>query len=385
MSQPSNLAAALPTPRMIVEHLDRSVVGQGRAKRTLAVAVANHYVRLFDALDRESATPTITDSSLRHVVIEKSNVLLIGPSGSGKTHVARALAGCLGVPFAVADATTLTEAGYVGEDVESILHKLLLAADMDVQAAQRGIVYIDEIDKLGGGRVHGAKDMRLGVQHALLKMIEGTVANVPPSGGYKVVGEACIPFDTSNVLFLCGGAFVGLEEIISRRLGLGSSFGFDPATPARSDEASSPLHHVLPEDVEKFGLIPELLGRLPVITTLDDLGVEDLARILREPTNSILAQYRKLLKYRHASLEFTEGATREIARLAHERGTGARGLRAIIERILEPVLFDPEPWVDYRVTVESVRSGAVEVFRLSDLLDEEPAPLRRHMAGRRRG
>lgn len=387
MTQPRSLAAALPTPRMIVEHLDRSVVGQDRGKRALAVAVANHYVRLYDVLDRESATPTVVDPDLRSVVIEKSNVLLIGPSGSGKTHLARALAECLDVPFAVADATTLTEAGYVGEDVESILQKLLVAAGMDVQAAQRGIVYIDEIDKLGGGRVHGAKDLRLGVQHALLKMIEGTVANVPPSGSHKQLAcEPCIPFDTTNVLFLCGGAFVGLEEIVARRLGR-RAFGFDQAGSVVGDEAANPLRHVLPEDVEGFGLIPELIGRLPVIATLDALGVDDLVRILREPRNSLIGQYQKLLKYRQADLRFTEGAIQAIAETAHERRTGARGLRAIVERVLEPVLYDPELWVSYRVTEESVRGGDVEVIRFSDLLDlidDEAPPLRRHMARKAR-
>ena len=274
--------------------------------------------------------------------------------------MAKALAEYLGVPFAIADATTLTEAGYVGEDVETILHKLLVAANMDVGTAQGGIIYLDEIDKLGGGRVHGTKDMRLGVQHALLKMIEWTVAKVPPSGGYKMVGETCIPFDTSNVLFICGGAFVGLEEIISRRQGRGASFGFDRADSALHDKATKPLHHVLPEDVEGFGLIPELLGRLSVIATLDDLGVDDLVRILQEPKNSLLGQYRKLLKYRNANLSFTDGAMREIARVAHERGTGARGLRAIVERVVEPILFDPKPWATYRITEATVRGGEPE-------------------------
>jgi ATP-dependent Clp protease ATP-binding subunit ClpX len=370
-----------PTPKEIVARLDRSVIGQERAKRTLAVAVSNHFSRLIDASDRDSADPIVADAALRHVTIEKSNVLLIGPSGSGKTHMAKALAGCVGVPFAVADATTLTEAGYVGDDVETVLHKLLMAAGGNVAEARQGIVFIDEIDKLGGGRVHGTKDMRLGVQHALLRMIEGTVANVPPSGGYKVVGETCIPFDTFNVLFICGGAFVGLEEIVARRLGRGASFGFDLACSSRPDEPSHPLHHVLPEDVEEFGLIPELLGRLPILATLDDLGVEDLARILREPTNSLLAQYRKLLKYRHADLELTDGAIREIAKMAHERGTGARGLRAVVEHVLEPVLFDPRPWTTARITEATVRGGEVEYapFGLPGA-----APLRSRLARRAR-
>ena len=221
-----------------MEHLDRSVVGQGRAKRTLAIAVSNHFVRLLDALDRGSPAPIVTDAGLKDVAIEKSNVLLIGPSGSGKTHLARALAESLGVPFAIADATSLTEAGYVGEDVESVLHKLLLAASWDVQAAQRGVVYIDEIDKIRSGG-SGGKDMRLGVQHALLKMIEGTVCNVPPNGGYKNPMEPGIPFDTTNVLFICGGAFGGLEEIIARRMGRGA-FGFDRPAAVLSDESGEP-------------------------------------------------------------------------------------------------------------------------------------------------
>jgi len=367
-----------PTPREIVAELDRSVVGQERAKRTLAVAVSNHFVRLLDAADRASADPIITAAALRHVAIEKSNVLLIGPSGSGKTHLAKALAECLGAPFAVADATTLTEAGYVGEDVETVLHKLFMAAGGNLADAQQGIIYLDEVDKLGGGRVHGTKDLRRGVQHALLKMIEGTVASVPPSGGYKTVGETCIPFDTSQVLFICGGAFVGLEEIVARRLGRGATFGFDQPSSACQEDSANPLHHVLPEDVEEFGLIPELIGRLPIIATLDDLGVEDLVRILREPKNSLLAQYRKLLKYRHADLEFTDGAIREIAKMAYERGIGVRGLRAVVERVLEPVLFDPKP-VTYTITEATVRGAEPEHHPFGP---SPAAPLRHRLARR---
>jgi ATP-dependent Clp protease ATP-binding subunit ClpX len=364
--------ASIPTPKQIVEHLDRMVVGQDRAKKKLAVAVSNHYLRLLDALERDSPNPIIADAALREVAIEKSNILLIGPSGSGKTLIAKALAQYLSVPFAIADATTLTEAGYVGEDVESILHRLLVASNGDVEQAQRGIVYIDEIDKLGGGRIHGTKDMRLGVQHALLKMIEGTVCNVPPSGGYKLVGETCIPIDTTNILFICGGAFTGLDEIVSRRLGRGG-FGFDRTA---QEEPEKPLHHVLPEDLEGFGLIPELIGRLPVVVTLDDLGVEDLVRILQEPKNSLLSQYRKLLAYHQADLEFAPGAINEIACIAHARGTGARGLRSVIERVLEPVLYEPRPWLTCRITEATVRGGPPEysLFRA--------APLRHRLARR---
>lgn len=386
-SRPERLAT-IPSPRDIVAHLDHSVVGQGRAKRTLAIAVSNHFKRLLDHADRGAADPVVSDPCLREVQIEKSNVLLIGPSGSGKTHLARSLAEYLSVPFVVVDATTLSEAGYVGEDVESVLQKLLLAANWDVQAAQRGIVFIDEVDKLRGGQSHGTKDMRLGVQQAILKMIEGKVCSVPPGGGNRHPMEACIPFDTMNVLFICGGAFGGLEEVIGRRLGR-DAFGFGPPGRDRRDEGVSPLAHVLPEDLERFGLIPELLGRLPVVATLDDLGVEDLVRILQEPKDSLIGQYRKLLAYHHAVLEFTDEAAREVARIAHGRGTGARGLRAVIEGVLEPVLLDPQPWTTYFIDEGAVRGGAIEKLHFFDLSVVAPvkpaspaAPLR-HRLGRR--
>jgi ATP-dependent Clp protease ATP-binding subunit ClpX len=259
---------------------------------------------------------------------------------------------------------------------------------MDVQRAQAGIVFLDEVDKLRGGQSFGAKDMRLGAQHALLKLIEGSVVGVPPSGGYKQVGETCIPFDTTNVLFVCGGAFGGLGEIIERRMGRGASFGFDRPNPARLVEETHPLRHVLPEDLERYGLIPELLGRLPVIATLNDLGVEDLVRILREPKDSLVGQYKKLLAYHQAELEFTDGALLGVAGVAFERKTGARGLRAVVEAVLEPVLFDPEPWVTYRVTEESVRGGPIEKLDFAGLpaaLVEpaSPAAPLRHRVGRR--
>ena len=379
--------ATIPSPRDIVAHLDRSVIGQGRAKRTLAIAVSNHFKRLLDHGDRGAADPVVADPGLRDVAIEKSNVLLIGPSGSGKTHLARSLAEYLSVPFAVADATTLTEAGFVGDDVETVLHKLLLAAGMDVQKAQGGIVFLDEVDKLRSQQSFG-KDLRLGAQHSLLKLIEGSVVGVPPGGGYKQVGETCIPFDTTNVLFVCGGAFGGLGEVIERRLGRGASFGFDRPTAAHLGEEAHPLRYVLPEDLERFGLIPELLGRLPVIATLDDLDVDDLVRILQEPKNSILGQYRKLLAYHQAELEFTDEALREIARIAFERGTGARGLRAVVEAVLEPVLFDPELWVTYRVTEAWVRGGPIErsdVFGMPAVPvgPANPSAPLRHRMGRR--
>ncbi len=377
----------IPSPRQIVEHMDRSVVGQDRAKKTLAIAVSNHFVRLLDALHRASPAPIITDAGLKDVTIEKSNVLLIGPSGSGKTHLARALAGSLGVPFAIADATSLTEAGYVGEDVESVLHKLLIAASWDVQAAQRGVIFIDELDKIRSGGA-GGKDMRLGVQHALLKMIEGTVCNVPPNGGCKNPMEPGIPFDTGNVLFICGGAFGGLEEVIARRMGRGA-FGFDRPTEERGDDQASLLSHVLPEDLERFGLIPELLGRLPVIATLDDLSVEDLARILQEPKNSLIGQYKKLLAYHGAELQFTEAAIEEVAKIAHVRGTGARGLRSLVEQVLEGVLYDPVRDYRYTITEEAVRGGEPLVVdtwfgtQISPSKPVNPAAPLRHRLGRR--
>ena len=254
---------------------------------------------------------------------------------------------------------------------------------MDVPAAQQGIVYIDEIDKLGGGRVYGTKDMRLGVQHALLKMIEGTVASVPPE---RRLQDGRRDLHPVRHVATCSSSAAGPSSAWRTSspagLGGGASFGFDRSGSARQDEETNPLHHVLPEDVERFGLIPELLGRLPVIATLDDLGVEDLVRILKEPTNSLIGQYRKLLKYRNANLSFTDGALMEIARLAHGRGTGARGLRSIVERVLEPVLFDPKPLASYVVTEEAVRGGEVQV---TDFLSRLKKPLGHRVARRAAG
>ena len=347
--------AFVPSPKTLVAHLDQFVIGQDIAKRRLALGVSNHFKRLVDVWDCGDPDPIIADADLQNVRIEKSNILLIGPSGSGKTHLVRSLASYLNVPLVIGDATSLTEAGYVGEDVESLLSKLILATEGDMDAAQRGIIYIDEIDKIKMTG-SGFKDLRLGVQHALLKLIEGSVATVPPLGGYKHPAQPGIPLDTTNVLFICGGAFVGLEDIIAKRLGRGG-FGFGQLSENRQVAADGLLRQVKPEDLEAFGLIPEIIGRLPVIAPLDALGIEDLARILQTPKNSLVQQYRKLVRFHGADLVFTDAAVREIARIALERGTGARGLRSVVEEVLEGVLFEVEAGVRYVVTEKTVRGG----------------------------
>jgi len=367
------LLASIPAPKTLVAHLDQFVVGQDIAKRRLALGVSNHFKRLVDAWDRGAPDPIIAAADLHNVRIEKSNILLIGPSGSGKTHLVKSLASYLNVPLVIGDATSLTEAGYVGDDVESLLSKLIQATEGDMEVAQRGIVYIDEIDKIRSGG-SGFKDLRQGVQHALLKMLEGTIATVPPQGGYKHPVQPGVPFDTTNVLFICGGAFVGLEEIIAKRLGRGG-FGFDQVSENRQVAADGLLRQVKPEDLEQFGLIPELIGRLPVIAPLDALGVEDLARILQSTKGSLVQQFRKLVKFHGADLTFTDAAIREIARIALERGTGARGLRSVVEEVLEGVLFDAEAGVRYVITDRTVRGG--EPVKQS--LSQPRAPLSWHV------